>query len=96
MTIFEGTERRKIKMNITFSAGNKLPHTVFKFFPQKNPYRLNEIRKTGFKVTFSRISGSMIVTKNNTVHPRVDPDQPYITYYIYLNILTSWFCNQAP
>ncbi len=41
---------------IAFSVGNILPNTVFKFFPQKFPYRLNESQKTGFGGTFSSIS----------------------------------------
>ncbi len=47
MTIFEKTERRATKMNITFSKGNGLPNTVFKLSLQKKKtYRLNESQKT--------------------------------------------------
>ncbi len=31
MTIFEGTRRRTTKMIITFSVGNVVPNTAFKF-----------------------------------------------------------------
>ncbi len=36
-TIFEGLGCWMTKMNITFSVGNRVTNTVFKFFPQKNP-----------------------------------------------------------
>ncbi len=35
MNIFEGTEHRMTKMNITFSVRNGLPNTVSKLFPLK-------------------------------------------------------------
>ncbi len=38
MSIFEGTERQKAKMNITFLVGNEIPNTVFKFFPPKKKH----------------------------------------------------------
>ncbi len=40
MTNFEGTSRRMAKMNVTFPVANEVLNTVFKFFPQKNPYGL--------------------------------------------------------
>ncbi len=78
MTIIERTGRLITKMNVTFSMGNNLPYTVFKFFAQQNRYRLNESQKTGFRDTFPHISGSIgpIVSKNNRVHAWVDPHQP--------------------
>ncbi len=79
MTIFEETGRRKTKMNITFSVGNGVTNTVFKFFPQKTPRRLNEIRKNRFwEHIFSYISGSIQpISKNNWVHPWVSTHQSY-------------------
>ncbi len=55
MTNFQGKERRTTKISITFSAGNAVPNTIFKFCPQKTPYRLNENRKIGFGSTLSPI-----------------------------------------
>ncbi len=75
MTIFKGMGRRTAEVNIMFSVGNEVPNTVFKFFSQKSPYRLNESRKTGFwGHIFSYICGSAgpIVSKNNRVHSWVD------------------------
>ncbi len=59
-------------MNFTFSVKNGVPNIIFKFSPQKHPYRRNESQKTGFEGTFSpRISGSigLIVFKTNGVQP---------------------------
>ncbi len=53
MTIFEGKGRPMTRMNVTFSVSNGVPNTVFKFFPQKHPCRLNESQKTDFGATFS-------------------------------------------
>ncbi len=47
-TIFERTWRRMTNMNITFSVGNGVRNTVFKFFLQKNPYRLKWKPKNKF------------------------------------------------
>ncbi len=45
----------KIECNL-FSVENGMPNTVFKFFPQKPSYRLDESRKIGFGDTFSPMS----------------------------------------
>ncbi len=79
MAIFEGKGRRTKKMNLILSLRKEVKNTVFKFILQKSPYRLNESRKTGFGCTFSPCMGGSIwpiVSKNNTVHPREDPQQP--------------------
>ncbi len=55
MTIFVGTGRQMRKMDTTFSMGNGVLNIVFKFFPQKSAYRLNESQKTSFEGTFSPI-----------------------------------------
>ncbi len=62
MTIFEETGGGMLmtKINITFSMGNGLPNTVFKFFPQKHLYRLNESQKTYFGAYFLHASGSFV------------------------------------
>ncbi len=52
VTIFEGTARQMTKMNITFSVGNEVTNTAFKFFLQKHLYRLSESRETGFGTHF--------------------------------------------
>ncbi len=44
----QGMGRWMTKMNTTFSAGNRVPTTAFKFFPQKTPYRLDVRQKSSF------------------------------------------------
>ncbi len=77
MTFFQGKGCRMTKMSITFSV-RIVPNDVLKFFPFKNPYRLNENQKTYLGHIFPCINGSIgpIGSKNNRVHPWMDPHQP--------------------
>ncbi len=76
MIIFKGMERRTTKMNITFSVESGVPNTVFKFYPQKISYRLNEIGKNGLWLIFPYLGVlGPIISKNNRVETWVQPHQ---------------------
>ncbi len=82
-TIFEGTRRRTTEMNITFCMGNRMPNTVFKFFPSKNLIQSDSNRKNWFwGHIFPLICGSIgpIDFKNNRAHPWANPHQPRVNF----------------
>ncbi len=56
MTIFRRMGCRTTKINITFSMGNGVPNTAWKFFPQKPPYSWMKAKKLVLGAHFPPIS----------------------------------------
>ncbi len=77
MTIFDVKGCQMTKISRTFFKGKRVPNTVFKFFPRKIPYWLNESQKTGFGGALPLYWWFywLIVSKNNRVHPWMDTHQ---------------------
>ncbi len=89
------------KMNITFSMVNVVPNTVLKFLHQKTYTGWMKAQNQFWWDIFPHISGSIgsIVSKNNRVHPCVDPHQPCelhenqfktVTCIVTVIIIKSW------
>ncbi len=78
MIMFEGMGSQMKKWIINFSVGNGVPNTVFKFFLQETSNWMKaeeQVLRAHFPVY--QWFYLPIISKNNKVHPWVDPHQPY-------------------